>query len=146
MGVMSMKWNEAEMTEVLTLQLMPGEALLAGIYASFVDTSILGSRLPVIGYVGLTDQGRLLVLQGKMIGSEEFAVDLAFVRKMKIRQNIFQKLAHGRDVYLEYNGGTGSGKLRFVVTQKIAGSKFPHQQENAERILQELELVQQSLP
>ncbi|MBR3419499.1 MAG: hypothetical protein IKG82_12470 [Oscillospiraceae bacterium] len=61
MGILKMKWNEAEMRCELEPMLDPGEQLLAGVYCTYQDYGFLfTSKRVIAGYLGLTDRNRLV--------------------------------------------------------------------------------------
>lgn len=142
---MATQWDESSMLAALEPMLLPGESLEAAVYCSFYQTGFFASRYPSAGYMGLTDGGRLIGVQIGLLGSTPIAADLTTVTKVRLRQNLIQKLAGQTDVYLEYFSGQGNGKLRFTLLPKIVGGKLPHQSEWASRILDELQLLSGSL-
>jgi hypothetical protein len=134
-------WDEAEMYRTLEPLLLPGESLEAAVYCSYQDTGFFASRYPTAGFLGLTDGGRLIGVKVGLLGESEISADLSTVTKLRLRQNIFQKLGNQTEVWLEYFSGQGNGKLRFTLLPKIYGGKLPHQAENVQRILAELNLL-----
>ncbi|MBR6717955.1 MAG: hypothetical protein IKI77_06370 [Oscillospiraceae bacterium] len=139
MSMLTMKFNADEMMNVLEEQLMfPDETVTAGVYCTFQDTGFFASsRHIVTGYAGLTSRGRLIGLRCGMIRSEPFSVDLNYLTKLKLRKTLFGM----RSVYLEYFAERRI-RLKFTVSPRILGSKFPDQYANTEIIMQQLSAYQ----
>ena len=142
---MANQWDERAMLAAVEPMLLPGETLEAAVYCSFYETGFFASRIPTGGYLALTGNGRLVGVKIGLLGSESFAADLATVTKIRIRQNIFQKLGNQTEVQLEYLSTRDSGRLSFTLIPKIVGGKLPHQAEYAGRILDELRMVSGAL-
>lgn len=138
---MASQWNEDTMIAALEPMLLPGETMEAWVYVSFYDTGFFASRYPSAGYLALTGNGRLVGLKIGLLGSVPVSCDLAAVTKVKIRQSVLQKLTNQTEVYLEYFGGQGDGKMKFTLLPKVVGGKLPHQTEHVQRVLDELALV-----
>ena len=77
MGILKMKWNEAEMRCELDPLLEPGEQLLAGVYCTYQDYGFLfTSKRFIAGYLGLTDRKRLVGTRYGIILHEVYAIRL----------------------------------------------------------------------
>lgn len=135
MSLVTMKGNQDEMFETLNSQLMYAEeAVTAGVYASFQDTGFFASsRHVMVGYVGLTNRNRLIAIRSGFIRTEPFSTDLAYISKVKIKKTLFGMW----QVYLEYFA-EGTRKLKFTVSPKILGTKFPNQKAYSDILIQEL--------
>lgn len=146
MGALTMKYNDEEMERLLSEQLLPGESLEASVACNYMETGFFASRYPIAGYIGLTDSGCLVGIMIRLIGSEQVRVDLSQVTKLKIRKPALTgKLVGQREIYLEHMGGRNR-KVKFLMQEKISGKKFAAQAENVQRIMSELEYLQNSLP
>lgn len=143
-NMISMKFNEDEMLSVLTEQLLPGETLCAAVYCAFSDTGMLASRVPVYGYLGITDRSRLIACQAHLSGTQILTADLNFAKKLTVRTPVFGSLFKQKEIYAECLGDR-TVRLKFTVIRKIAGKKFPNQSENAETLLRLIEEKQQQL-
>ena len=138
MSLFSMKFNSGEMFEMLESGLRPGETLIAAAYCAFHDTGFLASNRTVqTGYIGLSDSGRLFGIRAGFISAEHFSFEIAFLQKIRIKKMLFG----ARTVDID----GPEGRLKFVINRKIAGSKFPDQPENFEKIISELEYKQSSM-
>ena len=140
----SMKFNEDEMLSVLSEQLLPGEALCAAVYCAFSDTGFFATRIPVYGYLGITDRSRLIACQAHLTGIQILTADLNFAKKLTVKTPVFGSLFKQKEVYAECLGER-TVKLKFTVIRKIAGKKFPNQPENAETLLRLIAEKQQQL-
>ena len=143
-GLTSMKFNEDEMQSVLSEQLLPGETLCAAIYCNFSDTGFLASRVPVCGYLGITDRDRLIACQAHLTGTQFLTADLNFAKKLTVKTPLLGSLFKQKEVYAECLGER-TVKLQFTVIRKVTGKKFPNQSENAETLLRLIEEKQRQL-
>ena len=136
MSMFKLKCNQDEMLEMLSSQLMfAEEAVTAGVYATFQDTGFFASsRHVVIGYVGLTNRNRLIAIRAGMLKTEPFSTDLSYITKIKVKKTLFGMW----QVYLEYFA-EGTRKLKFTVSPKILGAKFPNQKAFTEILIQTLQ-------
>ncbi|MBQ6041283.1 MAG: hypothetical protein K5705_10170 [Oscillospiraceae bacterium] len=136
MSMFKLKCNQDEMLEMLSSQLMfAEEAVTAGVYATFQDTGFFASsRHVVIGYVGLTNRNRLIAIRAGMLKTEPFSTDLSYITKIKVKKTLFGMW----QVYLEYFAERAY-KLKFTVSPKILGAKFPNQRANTDYLIQTLQ-------
>ena len=137
-NLVTMKFNEDEMSAVLSEQLLPRETLAAAVYCAFSDTGFFASRVPTYGYIGITDSYRLLACQAHLTGLRETAADLNFAKKLTVKAPLFGSLFKQKEVYAECLGEQ-TVRLKFTVIRKVPNRKFPHHTENAERLLQMIE-------
>ena len=135
MSMLKLKCNEGEMLEMLNSQLMfAEESVTAGVYATFQDTGFFASsRHVVIGYVGLTSRNRLIGVRAGFIKTEPFSTDLSYISKVKVKKTLFGMW----QIYLEYFA-EGTRKLKFTVSPKILGAKFPNQKNCPDLLVQAL--------
>lgn len=134
MSMFSMKYNEEEMYEVLRGGLRPGETLLAAVYATFTGTGFLNGGSTSIGYIGLTDQDRLIGIQSGMVSSSPFSAELGFLRRLKCKKGLLGMRSFELD--------NGEIKLKASIPGKVGGGKFPNQPENQKLIMDTLEAKQ----
>ena len=86
MGMLTMKYNSAEMAQKLAMMLQPGENLIAAVYCT-VERGFfeVGSRI-MTGYLGITDQHRLVGLKIGMIGETPITAYLQCAQKLRIKK------------------------------------------------------------
>ncbi len=132
MALLNTKFDEDTMYGQLKGALLPNENIKAAVYATFQDMSFFGSRASQVGFVALTDQDRLIGMRHSMLGSTPFSGYLGLLKKLKLKKGL---LLGARTI--DYDDG--NVHLRITAVPKVAGAKFPHQQENFQTLISALE-------
>ena len=133
MGMFTLRCNSAEMAQKLAAMLQPGENLIAAVYAT-IERGIfeIGSRV-MLGYIGITDQHRLIGYKIGMIGETPFTTYLQSVRKLRVKKGILNQYI----VRLKAD----NLPLNCSISRK-AGKKFPDQSDYLDMMLPILEMYQ----
>lgn len=133
MGMLTMKYNSAEMAQKLAMMLQPGENMVAAVYCSIQrDAFELGSSV-MLGYLGITDQHRLIGYKIGMFGETPFSVYLQGVSKLVIKKGILNQY--------KLRVKSGSFSLNCRIARK-AGKKFPDQSDYLDLMIPILEMYQ----
>ena len=136
MSVLSKKFNEDEMLNMLGELLYTGESITAALYCIYKDTGFFASNRNVVpGYVALTDRNRLIGYKLNVFGTKPVSLELDYLTKIKITNWILGN----KIVYLCTNDGR-KNELKFQYVPKVLGSqmKFPNQERNSDILLDEL--------
>ena len=134
MGILSKKWNEEEMLSDLGQLLHPGETLLAGVYCTYQDYGFFFSSKRVIaGYIGLTDQNRLIGTRNGIIQHE--IVDINLNRAVVY----IKELLFGA-VHIRVSDPSARLERQRITFNRLRGGKtFPNHFENAATLLEKLQ-------
>lgn len=134
MGILKMKWNEAEMQRELDPLLEPGERLLAGVYCTYQDYGFLfTSKRFIAGYVGLTDRARLIGTRYGIILHEVFAVRLD---RAAVHLN---EMPLGTQHLRISDPDARFGRQRITFSTRGESDRFPSHFANAALLLQTLQ-------
>lgn len=141
MSSLTKKFTDEEMNAALGELLIGGECLETAVYCLFKPTGFFASSRDVItGYIGITDMGRLVCCKYHMINDESVAYNMEDIVQIKIKPTIFgQKI-----VTVVFNDGK-KRTVKLQLAPKVAGSKLPNQERNAEKMLEILEAKQSKL-
>lgn len=141
MSSFTKKYTDEEMNAALGELLIGGERLETAMYCLFKETGFLASNRNIItGYIGVTDMGRLLYCKYGLIADENNAYNMEDIVQIKIKPMIFgQKI-----ITIVFDGGK-KHTVKFQFAPKVAGSKLPNQERNAEKMLEILEAKQSKL-
>ncbi|MBQ8922926.1 MAG: hypothetical protein IJ060_12365 [Oscillospiraceae bacterium] len=134
MGMLSMKYNSAEMAQTLSMMLQPGENMIAAVYCAFHRGAFEMGASVMAGYVGVTDQHRLIGIRCGLVGEEPFSVWLQGVKKLIIKNSFFGS----KMITLK----TDNLSMRMQITPKADKKKFPDQKEYMELMLPVLQMYQ----
>ncbi|MBR6106484.1 MAG: hypothetical protein IKQ39_00585 [Oscillospiraceae bacterium] len=133
MGMLTMKYNSAEMAQKLAMMLQPGENLIAAVYCT-VERGFfeVGSRI-MTGYLGITDQHRLVGFKIGMIGETPITAYLQCAQKLRIKKGLFNsyRLTMKADNF----------SLNCQISRK-GGKRFPDQSDYLDLMLPILEMYQ----
>ena len=143
MSVLTTKFNEDEMLNMLGELLYAGESITAALYCIYKDTGFFASNRNVIpGYVALTDRNRLIGYKMNVLGTNPVSLDLEFLKKIKITDWILGN----KIIYLCTDDGR-KNEVKFQYVQKVIGSqaKFPNQERNSEILLDTLRAMESRL-
>lgn len=132
-------FNEKYMNETLNAMLAPGEKSLCPIYCVFKPPGFAVSKGTIMGYVSLTNAGRMLIAQNLLGRISTGSGMLSSIKKLKISKNVFGQTV----VDVVFPDGKGSLHLKFQAASKVIGCDFPHQEENLKKMLYVLESVQE---
>ena len=141
MSSFTKKYTDEEMNAALGELLIWEEYLETAVYCIFKDTGFFASNRNIImGYVGITDMGRLLCCKYRTISDEPASYNMEDIIQIKIKPAIFgQKI-----ITIVFDEGK-KRTVKFQLAPKIAGSKMPNQEQNAEKLLEILEAKQNKL-
>lgn len=141
MSSFTKKYTDEEMNAALGELLIGDERLETAVYCLFKATGFFESNRDVItGYLGITDMGRLVYCKYHVINDESAAYNMEDIVQIKIRPMIFgQKI-----ITIVFDGGK-KHTVKFQLAPKVAGSKLPNQERNAEKMLEILEAKQNKL-
>lgn len=141
MSSFTKKYNDEEMNAALGALLIGGERLETAMYCIFKATGFFESNRNVIpGYVGVTDMGRFVCCKYGLIADETAAYNMEDIVQIKIKPIILgQKI-----ITVVFNDGK-KHTVKFQFAPKVAGSKLPNQERNAEKMLEILEAKQNKL-
>lgn len=127
-------YNEGDMLQMLSRLQYPEESIEAAVYCVFMGTGFFASAYDMIpGYIAVTNANRLIGFQIAPIKTYDFALELNSVSKRKISKGILGS----RIIYLEF-ADYDKSKVRFQVSPRISGKKFPNQPMNLERLVERL--------
>jgi hypothetical protein len=136
MGILTKKLNCAKMLQELSMMLDPGEALIAAVFCSFQRGFFSRDRRILTGYLGVTDQHRLIGCKYRLfteVEEETFSIDLRDVTKLRIKDSLYQT----KLMTLKSNNDT----MRIQISPN-GGKKFPHQAAYFNRMLPILAMYQ----
>ena len=141
MSSFTKKYNDEEMNTALGALLMGGERLETAMYCLFKATGFFESNRDVItGYVGITDMVRLVYCKYHVINDESAAYNMEDIVQIKMKSTLFgQKI-----ITIVFDDGK-KHTVKFQFAPKVAGSKLPNQEQNAEKMLEILEAKQNKL-
>ena len=144
MSSFTKKYNDEEMNAALGELLIGGERLETAIYGVFKETgffaSIANGSFVIACYVGITDMGRFVYRKYGLITEGSNAYNMEDIVRIKIKPVIFgQKV-----ITIVFDDGK-EHTVRFQFAPKVAGSKLPNQEQNAEKMLEILEAKQSKL-
>lgn len=141
MSSFTKKYTDEEMNAALEKLLIGGERLETAVYCVFKATGFFESNRNITtGYVGITDMGRLVCCKYHMINDESAAYNMEDIVQIKIKPALLgQKI-----VTLVFDNGK-KRTVKFQLAPKVAGSKLPNQERNAEKMLEILEAKQNKL-
>ena len=141
MSSFTKKYTDEEMNAALGELLIGGERLETAMYCLFKETGFFASEGSVItGYVGVTDMGRFVFCKYGLIIDESNAYNMEDIVQIKIKPMILgQKI-----ITIVFNDGK-KHTVKFQFAPKVAGSKLPNQERNAEKMLEILEAKQNKL-
>ena len=141
MSSFTKKYNDEEMNAALGELLIGGERLEAAVYCLFKATGFFESNRDVItGYVGITDMGRFVYCKYHVINDESAAYNMEDIVQIKMKSTLFgQKI-----ITIVFDDGK-KHTVKFQFAPKVAGSKLPNQEQNAEKMLEILEVKQSKL-
>lgn len=125
------KFNQQYMNETLDAMLTENEQSLCPVYCVFKPSGFIGSRGSIMGYVSLTNAGRMLIVQSIMGKTFTTSAMLLSLQKLKISKNLFGQTVVDA-VFLD---GKGDFRLKFQIAPKVVGCNFPHQEENLNKML-----------
>ena len=134
-SMLTKKFNENEMKAVLGEMLAEGEYIEAAVYCAFKDTGFFASNVAYPGYAAVTDKNRFICCNYGIINSEAGVKDFDELTKIKISKSLFGQ----KSVLLKF----GKDEYYFHIAPKVAGSGFPEQSENFEKLVEYLENVKQ---
>jgi len=134
MSIFGMKFNSAEMAQTLSAMLQPDEVLEAAVYAVFMRGVFESGPQSMVGYLGLTNQHRLIGCKYALFGETQFSVYLQCVTKLKVKKTLFGQ----RRITLK----SDNQNLNIQIVPKIYGKKFPDQGSFLEKMLSVLNLYQ----
>ena len=143
MGVLTTKFDEDEMLNMLGELLYAGESITAALYCVYKSTGFFASNRNVVpGYVALTDRNRLIGYKLNVFGTKPVSLELDYLTKIKITNWILGN----KIVYLCTNDGR-KNELKFQYVPKVLGSqmKFPNQERNSEILLDTLRSIESRL-
>ena len=143
MSVLTKKFDEEEMLNMLGELLFAGESITSALYCVYKGTGFFASNRNVIpGYVALTDRNRLIGYKMNVLGTNPVLLDLEFLKKIKITDWILGN----KIIYLCTDDGR-KNEVKFQYVQKVIGSqaKFPNQERNSEILLDELRAMESRL-
>ena len=124
------------MCEVLSRLLIPGEMLEMPVYCGFPETGFFARAGRMLtGFAALTSMGRLIYAQYNIFGQCSggfFNPSLA--QKISVKKNIFGQYV----IDCQYPVNGKKQKIRIQIAPKVVGCNFPHQEENAQGIADEL--------
>lgn len=141
MSSITKKFTDEEMNDALGTLLIGGEDLETAVYCLFKSTGFFASnRVIIMGYAGITDMGRFLCCKYHTVGDESEAYNMEDIVQIKIKPMILgQKI-----ITVVFDDGK-KHTVKFQLSPKIAGSKLPNQERNAEVLLEILEAKQNKL-
>ena len=141
MSSFTKKYNDEEMNAALGELLIGGERLETAMYCLFKATGFFESNRDVItGYVGITDMGRFVYCKYHVINDEFAAYNMEDIVQIKMKSTLFgQKI-----ITIVFDDGK-KHTVKFQFAPKVAGSKLPNQEQNAEKMLEILEAKQSKL-
>ncbi|MBD5097159.1 MAG: hypothetical protein HDT40_09240 [Lachnospiraceae bacterium] len=141
MSSFTKKYNDEEMNTALGALLMGGERLETAMYCLFKATGFFESNRNVItGYVGITDMGRFVLCKYGLIADENTSYNMEDIVQIKIKPMILgQKI-----ITIVFDDGK-KHTVKFQFAPKVAGSKFPNQEQNAKKMLEILDAKQNKL-
>lgn len=133
MGILTMKWCEAEMLCELEPLLRADEKLTAAVYCTYQDYGFLFSSKRVIaGYIGVTDKNRLIGVRYGMILHE--TVDISLNRAAVH----ISELPLGA-VHIRVSDPSARLERQRITFNRLRGGKtFPNHAENAAMLLDKL--------
>ena len=141
MSSFTKKYNDEEMNAALGELLIGGERLETAMYCLFKATGFFESNRNVItGYVGVTDMGRFVYCKYGLVMDENAAYNMEDIVQIKIRPMILGN----KIITIVFNDGK-KHTVKFQFAPKVAGSKLPNQEQNAEKMLEILEAKQNKL-
>ncbi len=131
MSLLSTKFNEQAMTEQLGELLLPGEQITAAVYASFREPGLFRSMVQA-GFLGLTDQDRLIGVRHTLGGSVPFAAYIGLLKKLRVKKG----LLGSRNIEID----DGQTHLMVAVVPKVGtGVDLPNQQAYFQALISALE-------
>lgn len=141
MSVLTKKFDEDEMMQMLSELLYAGENITTAIYCIYKDTGFFASNRNVVqGYIALTDTHRIIGWKMSVFNTSPVTLDLENLTKIKITDWLLgQKM-----IYIETDNGI-KNKLKIQYTPKVIGPKFPNQEQNSEIFLEELRAMESKL-
>lgn len=129
------------MLETLEGYLEPGETIIAAVYCVYKPTGFFASNVNMTaGYAALTDRDRFVGCKMGIINITPVVMDMAYLTKIKISNVIFGQ----KSVHMVFQQDK-KHEVKLQISPKILTSKFPNQQSNTERILNELKAKQEML-
>ncbi len=141
MSSFTKKYNEEEMNAALGELLIGGEHLETAMYCLFKETGFFASNRNIItGYVGVTDMGRFVFCKYGLISDENNAYNMEDIVQIKIKPMILGN----KIITIVFDDGK-KHTVKFQFAPKVAGSKLPNQEWNAEKMLEILEAKQSKL-
>ena len=134
MGILKLKWCEAEMLCELEPLLQPGETLTAAVYCTYQDYGFLfTSKRVIAGYIGVTDKNRLIGVRYGIFLHE--TVDINLTRAAVHISEIALGAVHVR----VSDDSARLGRQRFTFNARTGGKAFPDHAAYAETLLQTLQ-------
>ncbi len=134
MGMFSLKYTSAEMAQRLSMMLQPDENMIAAVYCAFHRAAFEMGSSVMAGYVGVTDQHRLIGIRCGLVGEEPFSVWLQGVKKLVIKNSFFgSKMITVK---------SDNFHMRMQITPRADKKRFPDQKEYMELMLPILQMYQ----
>lgn len=111
------------------------------IFCYFKATGFFDSNRNVItGYVGITDMGRFVLCKYGLIADENAAYNMKDIVQIKIKPMLL-----GQKIITIVFDDSKKHTVKFQFAPKVAGSKFPNQEQNAKKMLEILDAKQNKL-
>lgn len=141
MSSFTKKYSDEEMNVALGALLIGGERLETAVYCLFKSTGFFASSSDIItGYAGITDMGRFVCCKYHTISDESAAYNIEDIVRIKIKPILF-----GQKVVTLVFDDCKKRTVKFQLAPKVAGSKLPNQERNAEKMLEILEAKQNKM-
>lgn len=128
------------MNEMLSPMLMAGEESLCPVYCGFPDTGFFARPGNLqTGFATITSGGRILFAKYNIFGQcTRGAYFFPAISKLKIRKNFAGQYVIDGTTLID-----GKKRLfKFQIARKVFGCNFPCQEENAERFVSTLMVLQ----
>lgn len=133
MGILKMKWCEAEMLCELQPLLQAGEQLTAAVYCTYQDYGFLfTSKRVIAGYIGVTDINRLIGVRYGIFLHETVNINLN-----RAAVHISEMPLGAVHVRIS-DDGARLGRQRFTFNARTGGEHFPDHEAYAAKLLQTL--------
>lgn len=128
-----MRYDEQYMTNAFAELLEAGETSLCPVYCTFKPTGFLATAQYVqTGFATLTDKGRLLTVRCTLTGNNPNSYILDDADSLSAKKTAVFK-QHLLDLIFSRRGTEKQTHLRIQIAPK-AGSGFPNQEANAEKL------------
>ncbi len=136
---MASKWNSDLMKQVLTNLLIEGEECTCSVYCMFKATGFWARPSDMAsGFAACTNRGRLLLACQRYWKWSFGGCDLASITKLKIKKTLFGQYV----IEVHYPTDKKDAVVKFQVSPRIFGVKFPEQRSNVDHLLTTLERYQ----